>query len=79
MQAINIHDAKTQFSRIVDAAIHGRETLIAKAGKPVARIVPYKSPKPKRKFGLLKGKIKISKDFDAPLSESIIEDFEREL
>jgi len=72
---VNIHDAKTHFSKLVDAAINGEETIIAKAGKPAARLVPISSLKPQRKFGVLKGKIKISKDFDAPLPDSIIADF----
>ena len=67
MRYVNIHEAKTHFSHLVDAAMFGRETVIAKAGKPVARLVPIEKKKPKRKLGILKGKIKIAKDFDAPL------------
>lgn len=76
MSMVNIHDAKTHFSKLVDAAINGEETIIAKAGKPAARLVPITSSRPQRKFGALKGKIKIAKDFDAPLSDDIIADFE---
>lgn len=67
-RAINIHDAKTHLSRLVERAAEGQEIIIAKAGKPMARLVPLESaPRPK-KFGLLKGRIWIAEDFDAPLS-----------
>jgi prevent-host-death family protein len=75
MHAINIHEAKTRFSQLVEAASRGEEIIIAKAGKPTARLVPFVSKKV-RKFGVLKGKIKISADFDAPLSEEILKEFE---
>jgi prevent-host-death family protein len=65
-RAINIHDAKTHLSRLVEQAAQGKEIIIAKAGKPMARLVPLEDvPRPK-KFGLLKGKIQVPADFDAP-------------
>jgi prevent-host-death family protein len=76
MATVNIHEAKTQFSKLVDAAMRGEETLIAKAGKPAARLVSIVAPKPKRKFGILKGKIRISRDFDAPLADEVLAGFE---
>lgn len=76
MQTVNIHDAKTQFSRLVDAAANGEEIVIAKAGKPAARLVPMEFAKAKRRFGGLKGKIRISNDFDAPLPDDVIAAFE---
>jgi prevent-host-death family protein len=75
MRVVNIHEAKTHFSKLVDAVIHGNEIIIAMAGKPVAKLGPI-GKLPKRKLGVLKGKIKISKDFDEPLSEEILSDFE---
>ncbi len=76
MQTFNLHDAKTHFSRLVDAAANGEEIIIAKAGVPAARLVPLE-PKGKRiKFGVLKGKVRISDDFDAPLPSEIIAGFE---
>lgn len=75
MRIVNIHEAKTHFSKLIDAVIHGSEILIAMAGKPVAKLGPIRA-KPQRKFGVLKGKIKISKDFDAPLSDEILAEFE---
>lgn len=75
MRIVNIYEAKTHFSKLVDAVLHGNEILIAMAGKPVAKLVPI-SKKPERRFGVLKGKIKIAKDFDAPLSDEFLADFE---
>lgn len=76
MKVVNIHEAKTHFSKLVDSVLHGNEIIIAMAGKPVAKLGPIEK-KPKRKLGVLKGKVKIAKDFDAPLPEDILEDFER--
>ncbi len=75
MTMVNIHQAKTHFSKLVDAAMRGKETVIAKAGKPVAKVVPVSS-KPKRNPGALKGKIRIAKDFDAALPSDILDQFE---
>jgi len=76
MQTVNIHEAKTQFSRLVDAAASGEEIVIAKAGKPAARLVPMERAKVTRRFGGLKGKVRIAEDFDAPLPGDIIAAFE---
>jgi len=77
MKMVNIYQAKTNFSKLVDAVMHGQEIIIAMAGTPVARLTGIKK-KPKRRFGALKGKIKISEDFDAPLPDEIIALFEGE-
>lgn len=61
MTTVNIHQAKTNFSKLVDAVMQGEEIIIAKAGKPAAKLVPIALSKPKRKPGALKGKIKIVK------------------
>jgi prevent-host-death family protein len=76
MQTVNIHEAKTQFSRLVDAAASGEEIVIAKAGKPAARLVPMERTKVTRRFGGLKGKVRIADDFDAPLPDDVIAAFE---
>lgn len=76
MTIVNIHQAKTNFSKLVDAVMHGEEIIIAKAGKPAAKLVPITTIKPKRKPGALKGKIKIAADFDAPLPSEIAKQFE---
>jgi len=74
---VNIHAAKTHLSRLVDQAAAGDEIVIARAGKPVARLVPL-AEKPKRILGLLKGQLKIPKDFDAPLPDDVLALFEGE-
>jgi len=74
MKIINMHEAKTNLSRIAEDVAAGEEIIIAKAGKPKMKLVPINNRK-KIKFGALKGKIKIKKDFDAPLPPTIINDF----
>ncbi len=76
MRTVNIHAAKTQLSRLVEDAARGEEIIIAKAGKPVARLAPLADPRPKRRLGGLAGKIKIPDDFDAPLPDDILDAFE---
>lgn len=79
MVIVNMHQAKTQFSKLVESAINGEEVIIAKSRKPVAKIVPIYTERPKRRMGALKGKIKIADDFDAPLSDDILKSFEGQL
>ena len=76
MTTVNIHEAKTHFSKLVDAAMEGETIIIAKAGKPVAMLTPITKKPPKRKFGILKGKVRIATDFDAPLPDDLLSDFE---
>lgn len=76
MEVINIHDAKTNFSKLVDRAAAGEEIIIAKAGKPAASLAPIKNSKPERVFGSLRGKIRIADDFDSALSDEILASFE---
>ena len=75
-EIINIHEAKTHLSRIVDKVAAGAEVVIAKAGKPMARLSPIVASPKAKKLGILKGKIKVPDDFNAPLDESVIADFE---
>jgi prevent-host-death family protein len=59
MRTVNVHEAKTHFSRLIDAA-HGGETIVvAKGGKPWARLVPLEAPAPKRQAGVLAGQLKL--------------------
>ncbi len=76
LHTVNIYEAKTHFSKLVEAAAQGEEYIIAKAGKPVAKLSPIGDKKPIRRPGVLKGKIKIADDFDAPLPEDILAGFE---
>ena len=76
MRSINIHEAKTHLSRLAEDVAAGEEIIVAKAGKPKMKLVPIDSGKKEIKFGALKGKVQISKDFDAPLPPEIIDSFE---
>jgi prevent-host-death family protein len=76
MRSINIHEAKTQLSRLAEDVAAGEEIIVAKAGKPKMKLVPIDGNKKEIKFGALKGKIQISKDFDAPLPPEILDAFE---
>lgn len=73
---INIHEAKTHLSRLVDQVAEGAEIVIAKAGKPMARLVPLKAAGSQHRLGVLKGKIRIADDFDAPLPDELLDLFE---
>lgn len=70
MTIFNIHDAKTHFSKLIERVLNGEEVVIAKAGKPVARLLPFTeediSP---RVPGIDRGEVVILPDFDAPISE----------
>lgn len=76
MLKVNIHEAKTHLSRLAEQAGAGDEIIIAKSGKPIARLVPLAPACPQRKKGLLKGKIKIGNGFDQPLPDDVIDLFE---
>jgi prevent-host-death family protein len=64
MHVTNISEAKAQLSALIERVLAGQEVIIGKAGKPVARLVQYKSQETDRQPGALKGKIKIAADFD---------------
>lgn len=64
MERANLHEAKTNLSKLIDLVLKGEEVVICKAGNPVARLVPFREKKKKRVPGALKGKITIEKDFD---------------
>lgn len=76
MRNVNIHEAKTHFSKLVDTAMHGEEIIIAKAGKPAARLVPLREAVRKIQFGLMQGEVEIAENFDAPLPENVLAGFE---
>jgi prevent-host-death family protein len=71
MSITNIHDAKTRLSQLIEQAERGEEVIIARAGVPVARLVPYEIKRKARKGGQWKGQIKIAADFDQPLPDEI--------
>lgn len=72
---LNLYEAKTRLSSLVDEAAAGAEIVIAKNGKPMAKLVPIRD-RVRRKPGRLKGKIWMSKDFDAPLPQELLDAFE---
>jgi prevent-host-death family protein len=73
---INIYDAKTQLSKLIEQAAAGKDVVIARGGKPVARLTRLDAPKRNLKFGVLKGKVKIAEDFDAALPDEVVAQFE---
>lgn len=76
MQTINIHEAKTRLSRLLEQVAEGEEIIIARAGKAIARLVPLDAPAKKRQLGLLKGKLNVPDDFDTPLADDELSRFE---
>lgn len=64
MQIVNIHEAKTNLSKLLEKTSKGEEIIIAKAGKPMAKLSPYKEKLKPRKSGLWKGKVWMSEDFN---------------
>jgi len=76
MTVVNVYDAKTRLSKLIEEAAAGNDVVIARGGKPVARLTRLGSSKRKLKFGVLKGKVKISTDFDAPLPSDVLRQFE---
>ncbi|MCI0636089.1 MAG: type II toxin-antitoxin system Phd/YefM family antitoxin [Actinobacteria bacterium] len=71
---VNVHEAKTHLSRLLERVKHGEEIVIAKAGKPIAKLVPIEAAG-KRPLGLYKGQIWMSDDFDEPLPWQIFPGF----
>jgi prevent-host-death family protein len=65
MRSVNVHEAKTHLSALLDRVAGGEEIIIAKAGKPVARLVPERSAS--RRWGKDRGKVHLADDFDAPV------------
>ena len=76
MKEVNVHEAKTHFSRLLRRVAAGEEIVIARAGEPVAKLVPVEHP-PRRIFGIDEGRFQVPDDFDAPLPADVLEDFER--
>jgi prevent-host-death family protein len=76
MPTVNIYEAKTQLSKLVDLASSGTDVVIARSSKPVARLTSLKPEKRTIVFGLLEGEGWIAEDFDAPLPDEILAEFE---
>lgn len=69
MYLVNIHEAKTNLSKLIKKVVNGEEVIIAKGNKPIVKLVQYDKKKPKRKIGSAKGRVEISKDFNTPLED----------
>lgn len=75
-KTVNLYEAKTHLSALVERASRGEEIVIAKAGQPKARLVPLANPQQPRKPGAWKGRVVIASDFDAPFPEEVLAAFE---
>jgi prevent-host-death family protein len=78
METINIHAAKTHLSQLLARVEAGEELILARAGHPIAKLVPYEAARAPRKFGGWRGRVWMSEDFDAPLPEEIDKPFRGE-
>lgn len=78
-QTYNVQEARTHLSRLLKDVASGADVIIAKAGKPMARISRIEDSGSKIRFGILKGKANVSEDFDAPLADDVLSEFERSL
>jgi prevent-host-death family protein len=76
METVNIYDAKTRLSQLVDKVAAGEDVVVSRNGKPLVRITQLQPAKRQIKFGVLKGKVTIGADFDAPLPDAIVAGFE---
>lgn len=72
---VNVHSAKTNLSKLIAQALEGEEVVITRSGKPVVKLTPIRQ---KRVPGSARGKIEIGPDFDDPLPDEILAEFERE-
>jgi prevent-host-death family protein len=76
MRIVNISEAKTNFTKLLEEVVKGNVVLIAKSGIPMAKLTCISSTRPIRKPGFLKGKIKIASDFDSRLPDDLLNAFE---
>jgi len=76
MSQVNIHDAKTHLSKLIEQAENGEEVIIARAGKPVARLTAITPPARGRRFGAMKGRAQVDERFFEPLPEDELQPWE---
>jgi prevent-host-death family protein len=76
MKKVNIYEAKTRLSQLVEEAAAGRDVVIARAGRPVARLTRLARKEKKRRLGVLDGRFRIPEDFNQPLPEDVLRAFE---
>lgn len=73
---VSLYEAKTHLSELVERAAGGEEIIIAKAGTPKARLVPLRDESVRRRPGAWRGRVRIARDFDAPLPDAVLASFE---
>lgn len=76
MKTVNVHEAKTHLSQLLRLVAGGEEVVIARSGRPVARLVPIDRPRGERRLGRDAGLFEVPDDFDSPLSEQVMREFE---
>ena len=76
METVNIYDAKTHLSQLVDKVVASEDVVVSRNGKPLVRITRLESGRRPIRFGVPKGKVKITRDFDAPLPSNVLAEFE---
>jgi prevent-host-death family protein len=76
-KTVNVHEAKTHLSRLLERVSEGEEVVISKSGRPVARLVPAGERPERREPGTALGRVMVGENFDAPLPEEVLEAFER--
>jgi prevent-host-death family protein len=75
METVNIYGAKTLLSQLVDKVVAGEDVVVSRNGKPLVRITRLDSGRRPIRFGVLKGRVKITRDFDAPLPANVFAEF----
>lgn len=76
MRTVSVHTAKANLSQLIGEVAAGEEIVIARAGKPIAKLAAFTPSRPKRQLGLLAGRIRIPADFDAPLPKDVLDSVE---
>ena len=74
---VNVHEAKTHLSRLLEQAMAGEDVVIMRSGRPLVRLIPVASAPVRRKLGTAKGDFVVPDDFDAPLPDKVLAEFER--
>jgi prevent-host-death family protein len=75
--AVNVHEAKTHLSRLLEQAMAGEDVVIMRSGRPLVRLIPVEAAPRARKIGSAAGVFTVPDDFDAPLPDDVLAEFER--
>ena len=75
VRQVNVHEAKTHLSKLLAEVEKGHEIVLARDGKPVAKLVPFAAKANRITFGDFKGRIRIADDFDAPLPDELLDEW----